>query len=541
MDIGGFFNNWGNWSPDKDRNDALNQAVTLFGANMLAGSGSGRNFSSILGQSVGAGVEGFNDAQNNQLKRALTKSQIDENTSQQEFRRQQIADLQRKAALAAQIQQMRMGIFGKAPGTAALESQAAGGAPLGPTKAAQQQAEGFAKNGVPISWEDLAPLAAVGGLSSEDISYMGKRLDPKTFAPGSMVEKPGQRPFIVPKVPDNVNAQVGPGGSIAGVSMIPGAFGAVQSNEAAKSGGEAAGRLPYVGIEAEARAAGTQRGELPFVGPRAYAANAGEQSARSQFDMVDLPQPDGTTLKVPKSAILGLGAPGAPNNLTGGIPMPGMQQGGQIPGVAPGAGARTGIPTDTAQRTAAGAEFTKQWVTKTYPEVQNAGMVAKSTINQMDAISRLTLTTGWTTPAIAKLGSVLAGFGLAPDYLKGIATQAQVFDKFTNDGVLTAQIAQAGPQTESDAARMRSTLPQLGNTPEANALVSSYIKAGAEMQVEKAKFFTNAYRMYQQGRGSVEQIQQAWDQSGLSLWSMPSMRAWQKQFPAQSEREAIPR
>jgi hypothetical protein len=540
MDIGGFFTNWGNWSSDRDRNDAINQAVTLFGANMLAGSGSGRNFSSVLGRSVGAGVDGFNETQDRQLKRALPKSQIDENASQQEFRRAQIEEQRRKAALAAQIQQMRMNIFAKPPGQAALESQAAAGG-AGPTKAAQAQAEGFAQNGVPISWESLAPLAAIGGLDSTDVAYMGKRLDPKTFAPGSMVERPGQQPFIVPKVPDNVNAQVGPGGSIAGVSMIPGAYGAVQANEAAKSGGEAAGRLPYVGVEAEARAAGTQRGELPYVGQRAFAQNAGEQSARSMYEMIDLPQPDGTTLKVPKSAILGLGAPGAPNNLTGGIPMPGMQQGGQIPGVAPGAGARTGIPTDTAARTAAGAEFTKQWVTTTYPEVQKQGMVAKSTINQMDAIARLTLTTGWTTPAIAKLGSVLAGFGIAPDSLKGIATQAQVFDKFTNDGVLTAQIAQAGPQTESDAMRMRATLPQLGNTPAANELISSYIKAGAQMQVEKAKFFTNAYRMYQQGQGSVEQIQQAWDQSGLSLWSMPAMKEWQQRFPAARPTAEIPR
>jgi hypothetical protein len=540
MDIGGFFTNWGNWSPDKDRNEALNQAVTLFGANMLAGSGGRGNFSSILGRSVGAGVEGFNEAQNAQLKRALTKSQIEENTSQQEFRRAQVEEQRRKAALAAQIQQMRMNVFAKQPGQAALESQAAGGR-AGPTRAAQAQAEGFAQNGVPISWEDLAPLAAIGGLDATDVAYMGKRLDPKTFAPGSMVERPGQQPFIVPKVPDGVNAQVGPGGGISRVSPIPGATDAVAGNAAAEAGGKAAGALPYVGMEAEARAAGTQRGELPFVGPRAFAQNAGEQSARSMFDLVDVPQPDGTTLKLPRSMVLGMGgATGSPGNLTGGIPMPGSaaQPPGQLPG---GVGVRAGIPTDTAARTAAGAEFTKQWVTKTYPEVQNAGMTAKSTINQMDAISRLTLTTGWTTPAIAKLGSVLAGFGIAPDSLKGIATQAQVFDKFANDGVLTAQIAQAGPQTESDAQRMRATLPQLGNTPAANALISSYIKAGAQMQVEKAKFFTNAYRMYQQGQGSVEQIQQAWDQSGLSLWSMPAMREWERSFPAARPTAEIPR
>lgn len=510
--LGGFFGGDG----ADPQADARKQAMTLFGAAMLSGAGSGQNFSSILGNAVGQGQSAYSDSIDRNAKRQYMQSQIDSQRSESEYRRVQAQKMLADAQRAAMIQQARMGIFNRDPMQAALGTQAEGGG-AGPTRQAQALGQQYAQNGVTPNYKDLNYLAGLGGLDSTDIALVGKQRDPQSFAPGSLVRQPdGRGGFIVPRTPEGTNASIGPGGQVAGVSMIPGVTDAVAANAAAQSGG-------------------TEAGKLPYVGPAEYARQTATESARSQFDLVDMKQPDGTTIKVPRSVLLGLQQPGGAMNLTGGIPMPG-QGGGAI-----GPGARSGIPTDTVARNETRAVFDKQWAEKTFPSVQNDGMVARRTIQQMDAIEKLNLSTGWGTEAIAGLGNVLARFGVAPDELKQFTDATQVFRKFASDGVLLAQIAQAGPQTESDARRMMQTLPSLANTPAANELISAFIKAGAEMQVEKARFYTEAYKRYQQGRGTLQDIDSAWQQANGSLWNRPSMQAWQQRYPQARGTADIPR
>lgn len=510
--LGGLF---GGGSGDPNR-DARDQALTLFGAAMLSGAGSGQNFSSILGNAVGQGQSAYNSSIDANAKRQYMQSQIESQRSESEYRRAQAAKALADAQRLQTIQDMRMGIFNRDPMQAALGTQTeAGGA--GPTRQAQALGQEYRQNGVTPTYKDLNMLAAVGGLDSTDLTLVGKQNDPTVVPQGSYLQQPnGRGASYAPKLAEGTAPTFGPGGQVTGVSMIPGAANAVASNAAAQSGGTEAGKLPYTALSE-------------------YAKTAGTQSAMSQFDLVDMKQLDGTTIKVPRSALLGLQQPGGAMNLTGNIPMPG-QGGGAI-----GPGARSGIPTDTVARNETRTVFDKQWAEKTFPGVQNDGMVARRTIQQMDAIEKLNLSTGWGTEAIAGLGNVLARFGVAPDELKKFTDATQVFRKFASDGVLLAQIAQAGPQTESDARRMMQTLPSLANTPAANELISAFIKAGAEMQVEKARFYTEAYKRYQQGRGTLQDIDSAWQQANGSLWGRPSMQAWQQRYPQARGTADIPR
>ncbi len=51
------------------------------------------------------------------------------------------------------------------------------------------------------------------------------------------------------------------------------------------------------------------------------------------------------------------------------------------------------------------------------------------------------------------------------------ATDAQVFNSQAKEVVLQKQLAQKGPQTESDAKRIEETGASLGNTPAANKFI----------------------------------------------------------------------
>lgn len=531
MSIGGFFQNWGNWSPDKDRNDALNQAMNLFSARMLQGAGSGQNFSSILGGAIEGAQGGFNDATDRASKRKYLDSQIEENKSQAEYRKQQMEKMLMEARRAAAAAQMRHQVFNPDPTQAALSMGAAAGAP-GPTTQAAELQQHFARNGYTPTARDLLPLAGYDDLKATDLSLIGKLNDPVNTPGGTWSTHPrtGQTHYL-PRIPEGMAP--GPGGQVA---PVPGVEAGTRALAGAQAGGKLAGELPYVGPTAMAQAAGKAAGELPYVGPAAFAAASGKGAGEAPYDLVDIPLPNGQTMKVPRSMVLGMqygqGRPGDPSNLSGGLPT------GQInPGMV------TGKTTDRVQRETNAGLFDKEWVTKRFPDIQKEGMVAQSTIAQMEALGRLGLQTGWGSGALAQLGAVLSTFGVAPDALKDFTTAAQVFNKFASDGVLLAQIAQAGPQTESDAKRMSMTLPQLGNTPEANALIIAYMKAGAEKRVAQANFYRDAYQRYSsQGVGRLEDIDAAWASAAPSIWTMPSMAAWAKLNPGAAGATAeIPR
>lgn len=96
------------WSADPDRNQAVDRAMTMLGAGLLSGAGSGQNFSSILGQSMAGAQNAYDSGMTDALKRRLLQSQMDETAAQAAQRKQMIEDAQRKAAAAEQQARGRM-------------------------------------------------------------------------------------------------------------------------------------------------------------------------------------------------------------------------------------------------------------------------------------------------------------------------------------------------------------------------------------------------------------------------------------------------
>jgi hypothetical protein len=502
MNLAGFF---GGKAGNPDDVAAANQALTLFGAGMLGGAGSGQNFSSILGNAVAGAQGGYNDAQDRTMKRRYTESQIGENTSQQQYRAAQMAEMQRKAAMDAMVRQLRMQTFFPDPATKALEG---GGGPTNKNAATMQ---GIQQNGYVPTPRDLLPLAGMGALDANDINLTNKLNDPQVYKPGDTVRNPrtGQSEYI-DKLPEGMR----PNGQ-GGAGVVPGVI-------------EGQGALTSA-VENARRAA-----EAAYSAQTAFGQASGKGAGSAPYELVDVPMANGQTMKVPLSTVLGMrpgAAPGSPGNLSG-----------QMPGAAPQPGVVTGATTDTKQRDQVRAEFNTQWG-KNNTAIQAAGMQAKGVINSMDAINRIGLQTGWGVQFASNIANALTSIGVPSQFLKDLATDAQVFNRFASDGVLLAQIAQAGPQTESDAKRMAMTLPNIGNTKEANELISAYIKAAAEMQVRKADYYRQAFAEYNRtGRGTLGEIDEGWAQAGGSLWETKAMQSWRQKYPqAGVNAAAIPR
>jgi hypothetical protein len=148
--IGGLFSGTGD--PDAD---ARNQALTLFGASMLSGAGSGRNFSAIFGNSVAQAQAGYGQALDARSKRDYVQSLMADQQAQADQRRASVAELQRKTAAAAELERAQKAFWQKAGGMGAQQPTGfrdaniamTGNAPPGYTPPAQQAPAG--RMGIP--------------------------------------------------------------------------------------------------------------------------------------------------------------------------------------------------------------------------------------------------------------------------------------------------------------------------------------------------------------------------------------------------------
>jgi hypothetical protein len=124
--IGGLFGGTGD--PDAD---ARNQAMTLFGAAMLSGAGSGRNFSSILGNSVAQAQAGYGQALDARSKRDYVQSLMADQQAQAEQRRAAVAKLQRETTAADELKRAQSAFWAKAGGIGGMPGAPAAPQPMG--------------------------------------------------------------------------------------------------------------------------------------------------------------------------------------------------------------------------------------------------------------------------------------------------------------------------------------------------------------------------------------------------------------------------
>jgi hypothetical protein len=212
------------------------------------------------------------------------------------------------------------------------------------------------------------------------------------------VADPANTDRYFPKFGENIAPTTGADGQLA-AAAVPGAPQAVATLAAAQSGGQKAGELPYVGPAAQAQAAGTAQGQLPYAERLAAAQAGGTAAGQAPYDLVDVPMPDGSTIKLPKAAYLAQGG--------------GMGQNGLGHSQSPADAAYSG---DIAKASA-----------DTYKGIQAAGQAAMSKVAKLKQLDQML--TGFdgnkfsgTGVELARLGAPL--FGISDKMSNAEAAQA---------------------------------------------------------------------------------------------------------------------
>ena len=163
---------------------------------------------------------------------------------------------------------------------------------------------------------------------------------------------------------------------------------------------------------------------------------------------------------------------------------------------------------------------------KNYGDLQALAASARKENSLLSGLERIPLETGKLTPANATVSAWLVAAGAKDEDMKRIASGAQTFEAFTNDLVMQQQLAQKGPQTESDAKRLQMTQAQLSNTPEANRLNITYRKAMTSRIIEQERFYANHLRK----NGTLDGADEAWfsGKGGASIWDEPELKKYLK-------------
>jgi len=129
--------------------------------------------------------------------------------------------------------------------------------------------------------------------------------------------------------------------------------------------------------------------------------------------------------------------------------------------------------------------------------------------------------TGWGTEAKAAAAGMLGALGVKD--AERYASDAQSFKAASMEVVLQKQLAQKGPQTESDALRIQQTGAQLGNTADANRFVIAVARAQNNRQIKQQRFFDDYWRKH----STYEGAEDAWysGEGGKSLFDEPALQS----------------
>lgn len=162
-----------------------------------------------------------------------------------------------------------------------------------------------------------------------------------------------------------------------------------------------------------------------------------------------------------------------------------------------------------------------------YKDLQNEANVARKLNSQIDVQTRVLdkgFETGWGKEAIAQGANFLTTLGVAPEKATEMASNAQIFKAAATEIVLQKQLAQKGPQTESDAKRIVETGASLGNTPVANRFILDVAKAQNNRTIAQQKFFDSYWR----SKGTYEGAEEKWfaGDGGKSLFDEPTMKKY---------------
>jgi len=152
-----------------------------------------------------------------------------------------------------------------------------------------------------------------------------------------------------------------------------------------------------------------------------------------------------------------------------------------------------------------------------YGELKAAADSARKENAVLQNLEKNPLQTGAGVPLTATAAAWASYAGIGGDKLKQYATDSQTFTRDTMDLVMTKQMAQKGPQTESDARRLEATVASAKNTNEANAAIIKFARAQNNRIVEQQRFYDQYWRQNK----TYEGADAAWfgGKGGTSIWA----------------------
>jgi hypothetical protein len=164
---------------------------------------------------------------------------------------------------------------------------------------------------------------------------------------------------------------------------------------------------------------------------------------------------------------------------------------------------------------------------KNYGDMQTAAGVARKENSLLTALAKNPIQTSAATPLTSTAAAWLSAAGLGGEDVKKLASDAQQFNAVAKDLVLQKQLAQKGPQTESDARRLEQTVASLGNTPESNAAIIAFSLAQNNRTIQQERF----YNAYWQKKGTMRGADEEWinGPGAKSLWDDPSLKRFAPQ------------
>ena len=164
-----------------------------------------------------------------------------------------------------------------------------------------------------------------------------------------------------------------------------------------------------------------------------------------------------------------------------------------------------------------------------YSDVSKQAAVANRALPSLEAQAKILdksdFDTGFGAETKAAGARVLSALGVKD--AENFATNAQSFLGMASQAVLTRQLEQKGPQTESDAQRITQTGAQMGNTKKANRFLIDVASAQFKRDRKQRDFYDSWWKANKTYDGAED----AWfnGEGGKSLFDAPDLRKYNTQ------------
>lgn len=159
---------------------------------------------------------------------------------------------------------------------------------------------------------------------------------------------------------------------------------------------------------------------------------------------------------------------------------------------------------------------------KNFGEFQGQAASARKENAILSAMEKNPVDTSRAAPLTATAAAWLSSAGLGGDRVKQVAGNSQMFQAAAMELVLQKQLAQKGPQTESDAKRLEQTVASLGNTKEANSAIIAFSKAANNKTISQERFYNDWWKKHK----TLEGADEAWmnGPGSVSVWEDPALQ-----------------